>query len=162
MKLHVESVFPCEPGQVWDIFNDPEFEKRLEDQSGVAYNTLETSHEGGIEFRRLECVGKKELPKVLSKALGAKHFSYIQENRLDRAKNELRWKVIPAVMSDKITAEGITTVVQMADGSHRIVNGDITVDIPFVGGTIEKAIVKEVQGSFERAVAVAISLIKGR
>jgi len=162
VKLHIESVFPASPSTVWDTFNDPVFEKRLEEQSGIQYKMLSEATENGIEVRKLQCIAKKELPKVIAKTLGADRLSYTQVNRLDRSKDRLEWEVIPMAMADKVVAKGITTMVFKDGRSYRVVNGEITVKIPLVGGAIEKAIVSEVETSFVKAAEVALKLMQER
>ncbi len=161
MKLNLENSFPAEPNTVWDTFNDPAFEARLEEASGVVYQTLDEQVVNGIEVRRIKCTAKKELPGIVAKALGANHLSYTQVNRLDRAKNRLEWEVIPMALADKVVARGVTTLTYANGVSKRLVDGEITVKIPLVGGSIEKTIVNEVRDSYMRAAEVALKMMKG-
>lgn len=162
MKLHIDNVFPADPNTVWDTFNDPTFEARLEATSGIQYKTLSDAVENGIEIRRIQCTAKKELPKMLARALGAEHLSYTQVNRLDRAKNRLEWEVIPMALADKVVAKGVTTIVVKNGASHRTVDGEITVKIPLVGAAIEKTIVNEVSESYLKAADVALKIMQER
>jgi len=162
VKLHIDNVFPADPNTVWDTFNDPAFEARLEEQSGIQYKMLSESVENGIEVRKLQCIAKKELPKMLAKTLGADRLSYTQVNRLDRKKNRLEWEVIPMALADKVVAKGLTTIVVKDGKSYRTVDGEITVKIPLVGGAIEKAIVSEVETSYVKAAEVALKIMQER
>jgi hypothetical protein len=162
VRLHIENVFPADPNTVWDTFNDPDFEARLEASSGVRYELVGESMEGAIEVRRLKCTAKKELPRVIARALGADRLSYTQITRLDRAKNRLEWEVVPMALADKVTAKGLTTIVVKDGQSHRTVDGEITVAIPLVGPAIEKTIVGEVESSYVKAAEVALQVMKQR
>ena len=161
MKLQIQSVFAADPKTVWDTFNDPKFEARLEETSGVRYELQSDTVENGFEVRKIKCTAKKELPKMLARALGSDRLSYTQVNKLDRKADRLEWEVIPMALADKVVAKGITTIVVRDGKSHRTVDGEITVSIPLVGGAIEKVIVGEVQDSFQKAADLAARFMRG-
>lgn len=161
MKLSIVNRFPCPPEQLWDLFASAEFERRLEDTSGVRMEETGTWTEGTLECRRLKCVSKRELPSLVAKAIGSSHLTYDQVTRLDRPANRLEWEVIPAFLTDKVTAKGHTVAFAVPEGSERRVEGDITVRLPVIGGRIEKTILEQVEKSYERAAELALLMLKG-
>jgi hypothetical protein len=160
VKLHIENDFPCDANLVWDTFQDPEFLEKLEATSGVRYEVLSEETVDGLEERRIKCIAKKELPRVLKRALGADRLTYDQVTHLDRSRNHLTWQVVPMALADKVTAEGTTVVEEREGESHRTVAGEIVVRLPLIGGQIEKLILREVQASYERAAELALDLIE--
>lgn len=162
MKLHQRHEFDTDAAGLWELFNSDAFESRLEEVSGVRMRTLEVREEGDIEVRTIESVSKKELPGFMASALGAKHLTYTQTNRLDRKANRLQWKVVPMALADKVTAEGTTVVTEQDGRSVREIEGEITVRIPLIGGRIEKAILQEVERSYDRAAKLAQQILAER
>ena len=160
MKLSLVNRFPCPPEVLWDLFADVEFERRLEDTSGVHVEQTAAWTEGTLECRRLKCESKKELPSLVAKAIGSAHLSYDQVTRLDRAANRLEWEVIPAFLADKVTAKGTTVATATPTGSERRIEGDITVRLPVIGGRIEKVIVERVEESYVRAAELVLTMLK--
>jgi len=163
VKLFVRTAFECDPETLWALFNDDaEFNERLEAASGVCREVVERHDEGDVQVWRLRCASKKELPKFMAKALGAKHLTYDQVSRFDRARNELQWDVVPTLLSDRVTATGVTRLIPGDGECERVIDGEITVRIPLIGGRIEKKLVEEIQGSYEKAAQIAADLIDER
>jgi hypothetical protein len=163
MKLSIRNTFPCDAETLWHIFNeDPEFDRRLEEQSGVSRVVTDRRDEGGVRTWRLRCTSKKELPGFMASALGAKHLVYDQTSRFDPARNELVWEVLPTLLSERVTAKGTTRVIPGDGECTRIVEGEISVRLPLVGGRIEKKLMEEIEASYVRAAAIANALIDER
>jgi len=118
VRLHIENTSPCDANLVWDTFQDPVFLEKLEATSGVRDEVHSEETVDGLEERRIKCTAKKELPRVLKRALGADRLTYDQVTHLDRSRNHLRWQVIPMALADKVTAEGTTTVVEREGASR--------------------------------------------
>lgn len=162
MKLHIETTFPADLDAVWDIFLDHEFEARLERASGVLYESIDTETMDGVECRRIKVTARKPLPRVIARVLRSNHLSYTQITYLDRPTNTLEWEVIPMAFADQFTAKGVTTLYSEEHGCRRVIDGNISVRIPLVGGAIEKAILRDVTDSFEKASAMALDLLNER
>ena len=156
MKLYLASDLDFSPETAWSIFESPEFEKRLEDATDLVCTVLEEKMEGEIKVRRLKYESKRDLPKMVAKALGASRLTYEQHNRFDPAKSQLTWKVVLPVLADRVKAGGTTTISATSKGARRVVDGDVTVKMRLIGGQIEKAVVAE----FERGMARAVDLVR--
>ena len=162
MKLSIRNTFPCDATTLWEVFDSPEFDRRLEAESGVRREVVSESQDGDIGVRVLRCISKKELPGFMAKAMGSKHLEYTQTSRFDPKTNTLEWDVVPTVMADRVTAKGRTTVTSAGDGCERHVQGEIKVRLPLVGGRIEKKLMEEIGSSYERAAEITNELIEER
>ncbi|MBA2663550.1 MAG: DUF2505 domain-containing protein [Bradymonadaceae bacterium] len=152
--------FSCEPPALWDIFfGHDEFERRLEQLTDVRREVQHHELKDGVEFSLVRCSSKRELPAPMAKALGMKSFVFDQENRLDRDKNLLHWKVILGRMSERVKAEGTTSVRATATGCVRTIEGNIEVKIPFIGGKMEEKVAQSVQDSYAKAAEIARELL---
>lgn len=162
MKLQVVSDLPGDPALVWEVFEGEEFQKRLDAATGLRSEVLSTRQEGTVTVRRLRYTSRKELPGIVAKALGSSTLSYEQENRLDAATSELRWVVHLPVIGDRVKAAGTTRITPAAGGSRRVVDGELTISIPLIGGQIEKVLGGEFEKSMSRAVDIARELLRER
>ena len=162
MKLYVASDLSFDPATAWVIFESKEFESRLEDATDLVCEVLEERMEGEVKVKRLKYVSRRELPAIASKALGAKNLTYEQTNRFDRAKSQLSWTVHLPLAGDRVKVQGVTTISPTSEGSKRVVDGDISVQVRFIGGQIEKVVVAEFERSMGRAVDLARDIHRER
>jgi hypothetical protein len=159
-KLYVESQLPVDPQTAWDIFESDAFRKRLAKQTGIASEIIEEKDEGGVKVRTLKFVSGRELPGIVAKALGSKHLSYIQTNRLDLKKSRLDWTVELPSLGERVSVAGATTIEPQGEGSRRVVDGTIAVKMRLIGGQIEKAVVGNFEKSMKQAVELALEMMR--
>jgi len=162
MKLYVEDYLPASPSEVWDIFESDEYKERYHEETGDTLHLLERSFEGDVEIQRIRNEPNRELPGVIAKAIGAKKLCFVQENRLDRSTGRMEWTVRLEVLSDLVTVEGVTYCVEDSGGTKRVIDGEIKVAVPVVGGQIERVVVSEFEKSMRRAVDLGLEMIEER
>lgn len=165
MKLQVSHTFACTPDEFWKIFWDPSYDARLSKLAeskgnGVVREVLSDREEGGKRFLRYRFTPKKTLPAAIAAVAGTDRLVYEQENVFDRASGLLTWRVLPALVPDKVTAQGTFRVLPKGEGCERVVDGTIEVRVTFIGGRIEQAIVTDVTAAYEAATAVMNELIR--
>src|SRR5690625_4841246 len=161
MKLKMVNEFACEPRLLWEIFDDPEFERRLEEETGVRREGLEVREEGGISIKRLRCISLKEMPAMMKKALGVEQFEFEQENRFDAAAGLLTWTITTPFLTDRVEAGGTTRVKETAGGCLRTIEGKIEIRLPIVGKQMEKRLAQNVEESYQKAAEIAATMIEG-
>ncbi|RAL22411.1 hypothetical protein DL240_11225 [Lujinxingia litoralis] len=162
MKFTMTHRFECPAEQLWDIFDDPEFDRRLEEATGVRREVLQSSTEGAVEHKLLRCVSLKEMPAMMAKALGTESFEFEQANALDRQRGELAWKVKPAVLADRVEAQGVTRVQSEGTGCVRTIEGEISIRIPLVGKKMEGKLSENIKSSYEEAARIAREMVAER
>jgi hypothetical protein len=154
VKLAVRHDFDCSVARYWEMYWDPEFDEALRRDAAVQRDLIEERTEGAIQIRRLRFTPDRELPSAVAALIGAKKLVYEQENRWDSANNTMHWRVIPTFLQGKFDAKGLFKVVPLgADACQQVVEGEIVVNVPLVGGQIEKAVVAEVQRSYDKTAA---------
>lgn len=160
MKLNVRHTFPCDPETFWKMYWDDGYDAMLSEGSGVERELLEERTEGDVVVRRVRFTPDRELPGPVASLLGSNKLIYEQENRWDPSASEMTWKVIPTVLPGKLDARGTFRIRPTAGGCEQVVEGDITVNVRFIGGQIEKAVVAEVQQSYERMAEISRRWLK--
>lgn len=161
MKLAVRHTFPCTLDVFWQMFWDEDYDRMMSKAAGVTRETLWDRQEGDERIWRMRFIPDQELPRMVASAVGTNKLVYEQESRLDTDK-VLHWDVVPAVVPDKVTARGTMKALAAGGGVERVVDGEIAVRIPLVGGRIEKAIHKSVLESYERAYEVSLEWLDQR
>lgn len=162
MKLHVRHTFPCDPETFWKMYWDEEFDAMLQRGSNVQREILDQHEEGGVVVRRVRFTPQRELPAPAAKVLGSSKLVYDQESRYDPATSQMTWRVIPTILPGKLDAHGTFVVRPIEGGCEQVVEGEITVNVRFIGGQIEKAVVGEVEQSYQRTAEVAREWLRTR
>ncbi len=162
MRSKLEQAFDCTPEVLWDLFDDPAFERRLVEVTKVTRDVVELREEDGVRYRKLRCIPDRELPLFARKAMGVDKLSYDQESWLDRSKNEMRWSVSPAVLPGKVTVKGTTRIRKRGAGCVRVIDGNFDVRLPIVGRKMEELLIRNLEESYERAASLVREILAER
>ncbi|MCA9493192.1 MAG: DUF2505 domain-containing protein [Myxococcales bacterium] len=155
MKLLVRHGLPCSPEKYWKMYWDDDFDAMLRKESAVERELLEERDDGDVLVRRVRITPDRELPTPVAKLLGAPKLVYEQENRWDRKNAVLHWKVLPTILPGKLDCRGTFRIQPTATGCEQVVDGEIKVNVMLVGGQIEKAVVAEIEKSYDRMAAAS-------
>ncbi len=147
---------PVSPVRAWNGLFGEAYAQVLEERSKIHNLVLEERVDGPIRRKRTRVTTKREIPSAFSKILGSGPLTYEIEEEFEDTRQLMRWRVIPARMADKITAEGTYSIGPGPnDSSVRRVVGEVRVAIPLLGGQIEKLVAKELEAGYERSTAFA-------
>jgi len=151
LKIELRHHIPCTVATFWEMFWDDRYDELVRGASAFTRTVLSDHTEGSVRRWRVRIEPDRVLPAPVRKVLGTDKLIYEQDNELDTDRGVLHWEVIPQVLSSKISARGTLQVVEEAGGVQRLVRGEIAVKVPVVGGRIEKAIVADVERSYDNA-----------
>lgn len=158
MKLKVRYDYPCTPERYWEMYWDDEFDAKLQQDSTVKREVISQSDENGVLTRRLRFTPDAELPGPVAKVIGSKKLVYEQINVWDRAASTMTWKVLPTFISeDKFKAEGTFKVADEAPGCELQIDGTIDVKIRFIGGTVEKQVVAQIEDAYAKMHTASVA-----
>ncbi len=85
-------------------------------------------------------------------------LAWVEESVWDKAAHRYRYRIVPnlpAAWRDRFDSHGSYQLTATARGVHRLIEGEIHVRVPLVGGLVERMLVKEVEQNF-RAEAEAL------
>ena len=137
--------------QYEELYFNEEFNIALCQQVGL-HRTLVSRDDANGKIRRVVRVApERELPGPVAKLLGAPRLEYTETVEYSWGSGRGVWSTQMAVMSDKVDSRGTFTFATSGDGVNRTIDGDVTVRVPLIGGTIEKAVVAEVSTGYDRA-----------
>ena len=163
MKLDVRHFYPCSPDRWWEMYWDDGFDEMLMKDSTVAREVVEEREEGSTLIRRLRFTPHQELPTAVAKIIGAKKLVYEQLNTFDREAGVMTWKVLPSFIDQsKFKAEGTLRADATGTGCESIAEGEITVNVRFIGGQIEKQVIAQVSAAYERMASAGQDWLENR
>lgn len=155
MRLNLRHDFPCDAETLWRLTDSETFEKRLADASNTDRELVESREDGDVQYRRRRISVRRDLPAPMRKVLGSDTIRYDQETWRRAGENTLRWKIIPMVLEGRFTGEGVTRIESLPDGGcARIIEGDLTIRVPLIGGKMEQKLVDDVAQSYSRAAEI--------
>ena len=155
MRFELRHALPRSPEVAWAAMFGEKYEAAVSESGSLTRVVLDEGPRGALFFRRTRITSAQKLPGAMAAAIGQDQLTYVLEETRNDAGFTLDWRVIPAVMADKVKAAGTYTLVPAAGGCERLVRGEIVVSIPLLGGKIEKGIGDELQASYERSAAFA-------
>lgn len=154
MEIRIIQRFGAPPQKVWDILRNPDFEKEVRADAQLQVQILKNEEKNGVLHEKFRITSPKELPALMRSATGVDKLSYDQEMESDVSKFTTRWRVVPAFAQDKVKCEGVSKLVLTPEGCERRIEGELKVNVPFVGGKIEQHIVTELESGYNRAADV--------
>jgi hypothetical protein len=154
MRFQVSHHFPVSPRAYWDGTRDPALDAKILAAGDVDIDVLERTRDGAASRERVRVSPRRELPMLAQKALGAARFSYVQIVDGNDDTMTTTWKVVSDLIADKVMCSGTSKVLPTDTGCERIIEGEIKVAIPLVGGTIEKVVFEQIEKSYDRAADV--------
>lgn len=162
MNIRIAHPFPCTPREYWELTRRPEFEAEVSREADVDIEVVERRQEGPLLIERLRLSPRRELPALAQRALGAARFAYMQESTANNDDFTTQWNVVPELLAGKIRCSGTARVVPAPGGCERVIEGEIRVSLPLIGGTVEKHVLDLITKSYDRAAELVRKMLPGR
>lgn len=163
--LRIVHELPIGAERFWELLHDPAYESFQAKGLGLAgYEEVERRIDGQVMHRKIRVVPKIEVPAAIRKVIGAGDagaMGYIeqQDKRLD--KFELRWWVDPPILVGKLQVGGLFRVEPLDDKRcRRILDGEVKISIPVVGGTVEKFVLQEVKKTYDKMPGIVADWVR--
>lgn len=130
--------------------NDPALNDMLKEALDFEERTLLIKKENHDSVLWQFKVKKKQaLPSAIKKVLKDDAFSWQESSRFVQKENCIYWSISPQIKALKFFGEGTWQLTRYRQGTKRIIEGKITVDIPLVGKVVETFIVNELLKTYE-------------
>lgn len=163
MRLSLTHVFPCTPLEFFDYLDDPELDAVQARESNMTRELVERrTNPDGTRFKKVRCKPNRTVPGFLRPFIGADGLVYFQVQEADPAKGLLRWSVETPAFGERMKVGGTTKVEPHPDGCRRTIDGEVTIDVRFVGGKIEAFIAEDVKKSYEKTAKAMADFIRSK
>jgi hypothetical protein len=142
VRFRLEQRFASSLADVEEALVDPAFLTRLGTLPNLGHPELVRREENGTVVRldvRYAFAG--ELSSAVTAVVDPARLTWVDAGEYDRVAHASRHRVLPDHYSGRLTCSYETRLAPDADGCTRIVEGELSVHFPFVGGRVEKAIV---------------------
>ncbi len=91
-------------------------------------------------------------PKSTTPAKPAQlNFTYVEDQQFTRADHQMRWSITPELFKDVTTFKGTMKVEPTEGGCRRVIDGEISLNLPGVGETVETFLIDEIARGHVRA-----------
>lgn len=143
MRFRLEQRLPAPPAAVVAVLVDPAFVDRLDRLPRLGRPRLLDHHrEGDMVRRRVRYAFTGDVPAAARRVVDPARLTWVETSTVDVAAHRAGWTVQADHYPRLLRASG-TWSVQPADdgGAVRVIEGDVRVAVPLVGGKVEAAIV---------------------
>ena len=160
MKFSLSNPLPCSAEEAWDIISSPEFLEASNASSKVRREVLLKEERDGLLHERIRVTFPQKLPRLEAKALNREHLSYVQEQTTDNGRHLTQWRVKVDGAGDKIKAQGTFSLQPSPRGCSRVIEGEVKVSIPLIGGKIEREVVGKLKSSYQKSAEFTLQWIE--
>lgn len=141
VRLHAEHDFAATPQEVAEGLVDPEFVPELAGLPDVGeVEVVEARSEGDERVLSVRLVYDGSVEGIAAKVLGPTAPSWVQTYRFDVAAGRGRLEIVPESHSSLIDCSADVVLTAEDNTTRRVVDGQLTIRIPVVGGRAERAL----------------------
>ena len=152
MKFSHQHIIPSNAEAVWTLSSDPQFTKDSYAKANATHELLHSEEKDGKIINRIRVTLNEGLPSSIKKVLRSPNISYEQIETIDHQSRTNDWVILLPALGSKVKASGRFTIVEHGTQSKRLIEGEILVRIPLIGGKIEKRIAQDLAKS-QRAIS---------
>jgi hypothetical protein len=160
MKFSLSNTLPCSAEEAWSLISADEFLEASNAGSRVKKESLLKEERDGLLYERIRVTFPQKLPRLEARALNREKLSYVQEQTTDSSRHLSQWQVKVDGAGDKIKAHGTFCLRPAPGGCLRIIEGEVKVSIPLIGGKIEREVVNKLKSSYEKSAAFTLQWIE--
>ena len=155
MRIHAEHGFAAPPSEVVDALVDPDFAAGLSALPGVGEATVvDHGTDGTSRHLSVRLVYEGSLDGVAAKVLGPTAPSWVQTYRFDLASGRGRLEIVPESHGALLDCSADVALTADGGGTRRVVDGQLVVRVPFVGGRAERALAPAIDDRIDAEAAL--------
>lgn len=131
--------------------NHPKLNEMLEGMPAFRSRTLieEQKMKSGEILWKFKVVAGGEIPPAISKMVSTDMFAWIESSRFVPEEHCIHFAIEPLVAKGKFEGKGQWLLKADKKGTKRIIEGEFTFKVPFVGKVIESYLIKELKRNYE-------------
>ncbi len=143
------------PGISLDLFeaylNHPELNVMLATMPAFRSRDMieEQKLKNGETLWKFKVVAGGEIPPAVQKVVSKDMFTWWENTRFVPDEHCIYWEIEPLVAKGKFEGKGTWKLQGDKKGTHRVIDGEITFKLPFIGKIVETFIVSELKRNYE-------------
>src|SRR5262245_8717726 len=146
MQFRIEQTLHAAPADVQDMLLDPDFLAARSQLPKLGDSEVLERTQDATSARlrvRMRFVG--ELSSAVTAVVDPAKLTWVDDATFGFAAHTGRHEIIPDHYPDRLSATYDDTVTAAGTGSTRVLQGELSVRVPLVGGRVEKVIVEGLQ-----------------
>lgn len=162
VRFRIEQHLAASVERVEEALVDPTWYQAVTASAAVwAPELLDVTDDGGLQVGfRVRYRFRGTLNPAAAKVVSPSKLSMVWDSTLDRATHSIDLRIEPDNYADRLRFTSAVVALQPAgEATTRVLEGDFKVNVPFVGGKVERAVVSGLQdhaGVEEQAFAAFV------
>lgn len=151
-KFVLEHSFPNIAVSLFEKYlNHPDLNEKMAEMPAFRSRSLEEKKEleNGEIIWRFKVVAGGTVPPAIQKILSEEMFAWWEESHFFPAEHCIRWSISPFHKQISFSGQGVWRLQSEKKGTKRTIEGEILVNIPFVGKIVENYLVSELKRNYE-------------
>jgi hypothetical protein len=164
MRFTAEQRFPgASPAEVATAFADPALYDHYPAGDRLAAPTVVDHRvDGDIVELALQYRFTGDLSSAVRAVVDPARLTWVERTRHDLASGTATFALQPDHYTDRLRCTGTVRITADADGSRRVIEGDLKVKVTLVGGTVERTLVADLQGHLRQETAIVERFLQSR
>jgi hypothetical protein len=162
MKFTIEHVFRISADGYVQLYFDEPFNVELGEYLGLGRELRKLDRSADRIVRQICCEPKREKGSDADKAFGTSRASFVENMDFDIRARRGQWETIPNILAERVKTSGTLELEPVEDGTRRIVRGEVKARLFGFGGIVERAVIKEIEGSYAKATAFTTAWLAKR
>ena len=142
MRFTARQDVPAPLAEVEDALLDPAFLARLAELPRLGRpRLLATETDGDVVRQQVRYRFSGDLAPAVTAVVDPDKLTWVEDTTYDRRRHRGEHRIVPDHYRDRLRASYTTQLEEHGGGTRRLVEGDLRVRFPLVGGRVERAIV---------------------
>ena len=142
MRFSLEQVFPGPLERVEAALLDPAFLSSLASLPKLgAPQLLDVTENGTTVRRRVRYRFTGDLSPAVTAVVDPAKLTWVEDAVVDRSTHRTTFRILPDHYANRLKCSGTFVLSDVPGGVRRVLDGDLRVSFPLVGGKVERAIV---------------------
>jgi len=142
VRFSLEQVLPGPVEAVEDALLDPAFLERLATLPKlVAPQLLDVTENGTTVRRRVRYRFSGDLSPAVTAVVDPAKLTWVEDAVVDRSTHRTTFRILPDHYGNRLKCSGTFVLSEVPGGVRRVLDADLRVSFPLVGGKVERAIV---------------------
>ena len=162
MRFRLEQRFSADPDAVAEAYTDPALYQQLADAATLGRpEFLQRTGDGDRVETRVRYRFCGNVSSAARRVVDPAKLSWVEEAAHDLARHRVSFRMIPDNYADRFRSAGSYSFEPDGSGTLRVTEGELTIKVPLVGGTVERAIVSGLADHLRGEVPVVERFLAG-
>jgi Protein of unknown function (DUF2505) len=155
MRFHLDQIFRALADDVARAYTDPALYELLGQLPKLGRpQVLERRGDGEVVHLQVRYHFTGDLSPAVRRVLDPDRLSWVEHATHDLARREVDFRLVPDHYGDMLRSSGRYRFEEQGELTRKVAEGDLSVRVPIVGGSVERAIVSGLREHFREETGV--------